>query len=207
LRVGGTHGRLLHRVHVSLLQLGHAGDRQVELVRARALDAGRRPLRRRHGRVQRGDHGVGRRARPAKVRRARVAQVTSARVAAHLGRVHQHLVGVMGGGMVVRQRMVRLVLVVLVWRFVEGRGPGVVERAPVVVRIISVGRRVLLARMRVLWRVIDIVVRSYSVVARQRASDTWVPPERTALAGRRALNGKNLIDLSPAGLRRGEAAA
>jgi hypothetical protein len=62
----------------------------------------------------------------------------------------------------------------------------------------------LLARMRVLWRVIDIVVRSYSVVARQRVSDAWGPPERTALAGRRVLYGKNLLDGSPAGLRRKE---
>ncbi|KAK6822924.1 hypothetical protein PG987_014469 [Apiospora arundinis] len=58
----------------------------------------------------------------------------------------------------------------------------------------------LLARMCILWRVTDIVVRPYSVVARQRVSDTWVPPERTALDGRRALNGKNLVDLSPSGL-------
>ena len=98
--------------------------------------------------------------------------------------------------------MMRLVLVVLVWRLVKARGAGMVERPPVVVRIICVVRLVLLARMRVLWGVIDIVVRSYSVVARQRASDTWVPPERTALAGRRALNGENLRGGSPAGLRR-----
>ncbi len=108
----------------------------------------------------------------------------------------------MGGGMVVRQRVVGLVGMVLVWRLMERLGPGVVQRPAVVVRVISVGWRVLLARMRVLCRVIDIVVRSYSVVARQRGSDTWVPPERTALAGRRALNGKNLIDLGPAGQRR-----
>jgi hypothetical protein len=68
--------------------------------------------------------------------------------------------------------------------------------------IIGVRSLALLGRMRLLWRVVDIVVRSYTVVARQRASNTWVPPERTALAGRRALNGKNLLDLSPAGLRR-----
>ena len=77
------------------------------------------------------------------------------------------------------------------------------EGAPVVVvRVVCVGRLVLLARMRVLWGVIDIVVRSYSVVARQRASDAWVPPERTALAGRRALNRKNLKGGCPAGQRR-----
>ncbi len=98
--------------------------------------------------------------------------------------------------------MMRLV-VVLVRRLVERRRASMMKRAAVVMRVIGVGRRVLLARMRVLWRVIDII-RSYSVVARQRASDTWVPPERTALAGRRALNGKNLIELSPAGLRRRE---
>ncbi|KAK0738264.1 hypothetical protein B0T18DRAFT_421638 [Schizothecium vesticola] len=46
------------------------------------------------------------------------------------------------------------------------------------------------------------VVLLYTVVARQCASDTWVPPERAALAGRRALNGENWLGGSPAGLRR-----
>lgn len=70
-----------------------------------------------------------------------------------------------------------------------------VQRAPmiVVVSLISMRRRLaLLARMRVLGRVIDIVIRSYSIVARQRASPAWVPPERAALAGRRNLDRKNL---------------
>lgn len=59
----------------------------------------------------------------------------------------------------------------------------------------------LLARMRFLWRVTDIVVRSYSVVARHRVSDTWVPPERTALDGRRYLNRKNWMYWCPSGQR------
>jgi hypothetical protein len=58
----------------------------------------------------------------------------------------------------------------------------------------------LLARMRLLRRVVDIVIWSHTVVARQRASNTWVPPERAALAGRRTLNRKNLMGLGPAGL-------
>jgi hypothetical protein len=81
------------------------------------------------------------------------------------------------------------------------------ERGSMVMGIVGVWMMVmlaLLARMRLLWRVIDIVVRSYSVVARQRVSDAWGPPERTALAGRRVLYGKNLSDRSPAGLRRKE---
>lgn len=53
-------------------------------------------------------------------------------------------------------------------------------------RVITMLLLTLLARMRLLCRVIDIVV-PYSVVARQCASNTWVPPERTALDGRRAL--------------------
>ena len=68
-----------------------------------------------------------------------------------------------------------------------------------VVRVGLVVMLALLARMRLLWRIIDIVVRSYSVVARQRVSDAWGPPERTALAGRRDLYGKNLLGGSPRG--------
>ena len=49
----------------------------------------------------------------------------------------------------------------------------------------------LLARMRLLGRVADIVVPD-AIVARQRASDAWVPPERAALDGRRTLDRKNL---------------
>ena len=56
--------------------------------------------------------------------------------------------------------------------------------------IINVLRLALLARLRVLARIIHIV--PYSIVSRQRASDTWVPPERTALDGRRKLDRKNL---------------
>lgn len=44
------------------------------------------------------------------------------------------------------------------------------------------------------------VVRPYSVVARQCVSDAWVPPERTALDGRRTLYGENWVNLSPSGL-------
>ncbi|GAW26562.1 putative MYB DNA-binding domain-containing protein [Rosellinia necatrix] len=43
------------------------------------------------------------------------------------------------------------------------------------------------------------VVWSYSIVARQRVLDTWVPPERTALNGRRTLNGENLESGNPSG--------
>jgi len=70
-------------------------------------------------------------------------------------------------------------------------------------RVVCVLLLALLARMRLLCGIIDIVV-PYSVVARQRASDTWVPPERTALDGRRTLNGKNLMRRGPPGRLRGE---
>jgi hypothetical protein len=70
-------------------------------------------------------------------------------------------------------------------------------------RVVCVLLLTLLARMRLLCGIIDIVV-PYSVVARQRASDTWVPPERTALDGRRTLNGKNLMGEGPFGRLRGE---
>ena len=61
------------------------------------------------------------------------------------------------------------------------------RRRPVCVLLLG-----LLARMRLLGRVVDIVVPD-AIVARQRASDAWVPPERAALDGRRTLDGKNLV--------------
>jgi len=66
------------------------------------------------------------------------------------------------------------------------------ERRSVMVGIICVLGLGLVGRMRLLRRVVDIVVRSHAVVVRQCASNTWVPPERTALAGRRRLNGNYL---------------
>jgi hypothetical protein len=112
---------------------------------------------------------------------------------AHVSRVHQHLVRmvrvVLGHGGMVPMRPAGLLM-----KTACGR-TGMVQRASVLMvmgRVVSVLRLALLARMRLLGRIIDIVV-PYSVVARQRASDTWVPPERTALDGRRTLNGKNLV--------------
>lgn len=70
----------------------------------------------------------------------------------------------------------------------------------VMMSVVSVLRLALLAWMRILGRVVDIVVRSYSIVARQRVSDTWVPPERTALDGRRTLDRKNLTNRAASGL-------
>jgi hypothetical protein len=142
----------------------------------------------------------------------------------HLARIHQHLMGVVGGcSVVMRHRLVVLLLLVLllllllvvvrrvmlVSRVVQSSaGSDVVQRWPAVMllRLISLCclTMLLLARLRVLGRVIDIVVWPYSVVARQRVSYTWVPPERAALAGRRTLKGKNLIDRGPGGRRRRE---
>lgn len=95
-----------------------------------------------------------------------------------------------------------MVLLLMRCRFVQRRRASMLERRPMMMGIIAMRSLALLGRMRLLWRVVDIVVWSYTVVARQRASDTWGPPERTALAGRRALNGENWLELSPAGLRR-----
>ncbi len=118
-------------------------------------------------------------------------------VAGQVGWVCEDRMWVVSGGVVLRQAVVGL----MGRRLVERGRPGMLKRGPVVVGIIWVRSLGLLARMRLLWRVFDIVIRSYTVVARQRASDTWVPPERTALAGRRTLNGNNLAQPSPAGLR------
>jgi hypothetical protein len=99
--------------------------------------------------------------------------------------------------------MLRQAMVGLMGRRLVERGrPAMLKRAAMVVRIIWVRGLALLPRMRLLRSVIDIVIWSYTVIARQRASDAWVPPERTALAGRRALNRNNLSESSPAGLRR-----
>lgn len=108
--------------------------------------------------------------------------------------------------MSVRRRMMVLLRHGRVMRFcrafMENRGPRMVYGGPMMLRAIPVGLLALIARMRVLWRVVDIVVCSYSVVARQCVSATWVPPERAALAGSRSLNRKNLTDWSPVGLPR-----
>lgn len=47
----------------------------------------------------------------------------------------------------------------------------------------------LLVRMRLLSRVVDIVVRTYSIGCSQRRGGAWVPPKRAALAGRQCLDG------------------
>lgn len=92
-------------------------------------------------------------------------------------------------------RLVRLVGTGWCW-YAVGGAASVVKRGSVVVvmvlsrGIITVRLMALLGRMRVLCRVTDIVV-PYPVVARQRVSETSVPPERTALDGRRALGRKN----------------
>ena len=48
----------------------------------------------------------------------------------------------------------------------------------------------MVASMRVMTGVVHTVV-SYSIIARQRAAEAWVPPERTALDGRRTVRGEN----------------
>ena len=135
-----------------------------------------------------------------------MAHVPGARVGAHMAGVHQDLVSMVSGGrMMLWQAVVGGLLVVMVRSLVECGGcrvTGVPQRCAVVVCIIWVWWLVLFRRMRLLCGVIDIVVRSYSVIARQRVSDAWVPPERAALAGRRVLNGENLFFGGPAGQRR-----
>lgn len=81
-----------------------------------------------------------------------------------------------------------------------GLGPGMVEGGSRLLHMVTLmnGRFIdvlllaLLACMRALASVVHIVI-PYSIVSRQRASDTWVPPERTALDGRRSLDGENLV--------------
>lgn len=100
-------------------------------------------------------------------------------------RIHEDRVVV--GGVVLRHGVVSMRL----RRLMKTSLGRVLERvaAVVVMGVVWMWSLALLARMRLLGRVVDIVVRSYSVIARQRVSDAWVPPERTALDGRRALRG------------------
>jgi hypothetical protein len=134
----------------------------------------------------------------AEVRRPWVPHVPGGWVPSQVGWVGENRMRMVGGGVMLRQAMVGL----MGRRLVERGRPAMLKRAAMVVRIIWVRGLALLPRMRLLRSVIDIVIWSYTVVARQRASDAWVPPERTALAGRRTLNRNNLSESSPPGLRR-----
>lgn len=96
--------------------------------------------------------------------------------------------GVVGGSVLLLQAVGRL----MGRRLVEGRRHGMLKRGPVIMGAIWVRSLGLFPRMRPLGRVVDIVIWSYPVVARQRVSNTWVRPERFALAGRGVLNCKNL---------------
>lgn len=64
--------------------------------------------------------------------------------------------------------------------------------AKVVMGLVTLRSLVLFARMRTLRRIVDMIVRTYTIVARQRVVDAWSPPERTALNGRRNLNSESL---------------
>lgn len=134
----------------------------------------------------------------AKVRRPRMPHVPGGWVPSQVGWVCEDWMRMVGGGVVLLQAVVGL----MGRRLVEGGRPAMLKRGAMVMRIIWVRSLALLPRMRLLRRIVDIVIWSYTVVARQRASNTWVPPERTALAGRRTLNRNNLSESSPAGLRR-----
>ena len=68
-------------------------------------------------------------------------------------------------------------------------------------RIICVLLLAVVASMRVMARVVHTVV-FYPIVACQRVSDAWVPPEQTALDGRRAVRRENWDRVSPVGLCR-----
>jgi hypothetical protein len=202
LRVSGAHGGLLHRLQATVFKVGHAGNGQIEIIGPRPLHTGRVTMRRRQRRKE-GRHDSMGRGTGAKVRRSRMSHVPGRRVPGQVRWVREDGMGVVSGGVMLRQAVVGL----MGRRLVERGRPGMLKRGPMVVGIIWVRSLGLLARMRLLRRVVDIVIWSYTVVARQRASDTWVPPERTALAGRRTLNGNNLSESSPGGLGLPEAAA
>lgn len=94
-------------------------------------------------------------------------------------------------GMLHEKRMVlcHFVLRRVLLRIVEARmstildGPGAV----VVMWLIAMGRLMALVDTVGGLRVVDIVVRCASVVARQRVASIWIPPERAAPDGRHDL--------------------
>jgi hypothetical protein len=131
----------------------------------------------------------------------------------HLRSVHQHLWRMMRMLLVLRHR--RMLCwwngLMLLSMFTESwcRKSGMMDGAPwlllllllllllmgvmlLMVRrcIVRVVLLAVVASMRVMTRIVHTEV-SYSIVARQRVADAWVPPERTALDGRRAKGGKN----------------
>jgi hypothetical protein len=111
-------------------------------------------------------------------------------------------------GVVWRHAVVGALRVMVFGRAAKRTRPGMTKRGPVVL-VGLIGIRLLLlllllmvvrmllmlsllVLMRVLWWIVDMVVRSYSVVARHRVSNAWGPPERAALAGYWEMYGKNL---------------
>lgn len=132
----------------------------------------------------------------------------------HLRRVHHHLrLWVLVLVMLSHGRMLHVRVALVRIRSLmntSSRGSRELNRRPVLLmtgslvcgRVICVLMLALFSRMGFLARVVHIVV-PYSICARQRASETWSPPERTALDGRRSLDGENLMSWSPFGLRRG----
>lgn len=155
---------------------------------------------RRGQRLIEGRHDSMGRGAGAKMRWPRMPQVSSGGVPGQMGWVSKDRVWVVGGRVMLRRHSV----VRWVGRGVVERGwPRMLERAPVVVmvRIIRVRSLGLFPRMRLLRRVVDIVVGSHTVVARQRVSNTWIPPERAALAGCRTLNRNSLLRTGPRGAK------
>lgn len=205
LGIGGTQGSLLHALKVGVVQIRQASNGEVEVARPRSLGMSRvRWLRRRRQSLV---HGSGNDlAWSGKVRGR------SHAVMGHLGRIHDHLrLGVLvmlgHGGMRLHAVRIRSLM------DAGGRGSRELDRRAVLLLLLLVtgslmcGRAVcllmlaLLSRMGILTRIVHIVV-PYTICARQRASETWSPPERTALDGRRSLDGENLMSWSPFGLRR-----
>jgi len=85
--------------------------------------------------------------RRAEVRRAWVSHVSRPWMPAHVGRVCEDRVRVVGGGVVLRQAMMGLMR----WRLMQRRRTTVLERGSMVMPIIRVRCLALLGRMRLLW--------------------------------------------------------
>lgn len=93
-----------------------------------------------------------RRARSTKVRRPGMGQAMTG-VPAHLAWIHQHRQRAMRGGMVMLLLLLLLHgrVVGLRRAFMKNRRPRMVERAPMVMGVVSVRLLALIGRMRVLW--------------------------------------------------------
>jgi hypothetical protein len=107
LRIGGSHGRLLHGVKIALLELGDTRYRKIEVIWTRPFRARAMWVTWCQRRIQWcSDNGMRRRARAIVWRL--VAHMPGAGVPSEMPRIHQDLVVMVVGGVMLRHGVVRV---------------------------------------------------------------------------------------------------